>query len=812
MSISHYVFRPNSDCEGNCKTFDDTADGYCRGEGVCTVILKRLDDAIVDNDPIHALIISAHTNHSADAESITRPYGGAQKAIFNKLLNDTSLDPLQVSFVEMHGTGTQAGDAEEMRSVLDVFAPSPSSNSALSRSIDNPLWLGSVKANIGHGEAASGVSGLAKVLLMMKHNVIPPHCGIKTRINHKFPADLTDRNVHIADKPICWDRADGIPRRVLLNNFSAAGGNSALLIEDAPLSVVARTKKDIRGFYCIAVSAKCATSLQGNVRSLLGHISQGAAVELSLPALSYTTTARRVHYAHRLTVQGSDIDRVKSELQVALEQIGEKAMHSRRAPQVVFTFTGQGSSYVSMGRQFYESISSFKSHVDKLDHLSQSLGYPSFLPPIRSAQGNMDDYSPLIAQLATSCLEIALTRLWESWGIFPHAVIGHSLGQYAALNAAGVLSDFDAVFLVGRRAELLERRCTPSTHAMLAVRASSSTIENLISEHHCEIVCFNGPSDVVLGGENRVITEIQLLLTASGLRTRMLRVPYAFHSSQVDPILDELKNAAERVVFNKPEIPVVCPTTGGVIKPGDPLASLFVTRHCREPVDMVKAVEAAKSSGILGQGIKLIEIGPAPVVSRMINSASGLSLEILPTLQQNESSWELVTNALCTLYMSGADIAWSEFHRDFPSCHQVLQLPSYSWDLKPYWIQYVHDWSLRKGDSLPLTAELRSKEPTQQANLPKLESTTVHRIVEERFDQKGGKIIVEADISRSDLSPLIQGHSVSGVPLCTPVSLLILRKPLVNSSIFADKIKVRLCGHRSIYWHVCSRSPWNPHG
>ncbi|OGM43333.1 hypothetical protein ABOM_008737 [Aspergillus bombycis] len=175
---------------GNCKTFDDEADGYCRGEGVGTVILKRLEDALAENDPIQGVILGAYTNHSAEADSITRPHVGAQRAIFRKILNESGVDPYTVSYVECHGTGTQAGDATEIQSVLDTFAPSTYPG----RGDNQPLYLGSAKANIGHGEAASGVSSLAKVLLMLEKGFIPPHCGIKTKINHKFPANLEQRN------------------------------------------------------------------------------------------------------------------------------------------------------------------------------------------------------------------------------------------------------------------------------------------------------------------------------------------------------------------------------------------------------------------------------------------------------------------------------------------------------------------------------------------------------------------------------------------------------------------------------------------
>ena len=279
---------------GNCKSFDDSADGYCRGEGVCTVILKRYEDAVADNDPIHGVILSAYTNHSADAESITRPYGGAQKAILNRLLRHTATDAYEVSYIEMHGTGTQAGDAEEMRSVVEVFAPE---NRTPIRKNDQTIYLGSIKANIGHGEAASGVSSLAKVLLMMKHNLIPPHCGIKTKLNHKFPGHMRSHNVRIATEPTPWPRPSLGVRKVFVNNFSAAGGNSALLLEDAPVRPELQVHQDVRTHHMVAVSAKSAKSLRGNIDAMISYLSKTDIDRFSrLPALSYTSTARRMHH------------------------------------------------------------------------------------------------------------------------------------------------------------------------------------------------------------------------------------------------------------------------------------------------------------------------------------------------------------------------------------------------------------------------------------------------------------------------------------------------------------------------------------
>lgn len=752
---------------GNCKTFDDAADGYCRGEGVGTVILKRLEDAVADKDPILGLILGAYTNHSAEAESITRPHSGAQRAMFNKILNSSqeAIDPTSVSYIEMHGTGTQAGDASEMQSVLETFAPSVGV-----RNGKQPLYLGSAKANIGHGEAASGVSSLIKIMLMMRENTIPPHCGIKSRINHKFPKDLNERNVKIArDGPVPWPRGAYEPRRVFVNNFSAAGGNTALLIEDAPLTSdqTASRGDDMRDSHLVAISAKNASSLQGNLESFLRCIQQSPGASIS--ELSYTTTARRIHHPHRVMLATPSIDDLRGQVEAAIR---DKAGANRpKVHKIVFAFTGQGAQFAGMGRLYLESFSEFRTEVRQLDHLGQCLGFPSIIPVFEAEESeNILEYSPVAVQLASICMQIALTKLLASWNIIPAAVIGHSLGEYAALNAAGVLSDADTIYLVGRRAELIQEQCSQGTHSMLVVRASANEIEAAFvnKDIKYELACVNSPTETVLAGCVGEIDKAEKVLAKSGFRTTILKVPYAFHSSQVEPILKEFSEIASGPTFSAPRVPIIRPMTGTTALPNQTdsgFNSEYLARHCREPVNMLKALQAAQEERIITSETVVLEVGPHPAVSAMVRATLGSHLMTLPTSQrtssakQSKSPWHVLTDSLRRLYSVGTDIRWAEYHRDFTSAHKVVPLPAYSWDLKDYWIQYVNDWSLRKGDP-----------PLILGDHTRLDTTTVHRIVDETSGSNGNtvNIVVEADVTRPDMNPLIQGHMVDNIPLCTP--------------------------------------------
>jgi iterative type I PKS product template protein len=594
---------------------------------------------------------------------------------------------------------------------------------------------------------------LIKVLLMMKKNTIVPHCGIKTRINHKFPTDLEARKVRIASDPTTWERHGTKPRCAFINNFSAAGGNSALLIEDAPLRDRSTQNRDPRSQHLIAVSAKCGVSLQGNLQSMLNFLEDEPAVSLS--ELSYTTTARRQHHMHRVMICGNDHRDLCHQLRKAVtDQAG--MTRAKAAPQLLFTFTGNGAQYPGMGKELYHQFSVFHSEVDQLDGIGQNLGFPSVLPVILSDDTDIGAFTPTLVQLATTYLQIALVRLWESLAIRPALVVGHSLGEYAALNIAGVISDVETIFLVGKRAQLLEEKCTRDTHSMLVVKGSLDDVAEALSEKPYEVACINSHVETVLAGPNIDMSAFQHILGEAGLKSILLKVPYAFHSSQVDCILDDFTKLASGVTYRSPTLPVLCPLYGNIIDAGGVITAEYLARHCREPVNMMGTLLAAQHTGMKVSTFAL-EIGPHPAVSGMIK-ATLPTVNTLASLQRGRSALQTVASTIKTLYCAGLHIAWSEYHRDFTAAQKIVDLPAYSWDLKHYWIQYVNDWSLRKGDA-PLVISTGSSS---------LNTTTIHNVVQENVNDRDGHIVVEADIARKDLCPLVQGHEVDGIPLCTP--------------------------------------------
>lgn len=644
-----------------------------------------------------------------------------------------------------------------MSSVLDTFAPALDKVSK-GRTDDQALYLGSAKANIGHGEAASGVSSLIKVLMMLQKNMIVPHCGIKTRINRKFPTDLEARKVKIALKPTQWPRSTdpAKPRRIFVNNFSAAGGNSALLLEDSPdVADNSDVGPDIRTSHPIAISAKNATSIQGNIKSMIRFLKENPDIPLS--HIAYTTTARRVHHPHRVMAVGGSHAAVITQLEEALrDNLGTTRRKS--VAKVVFTFTGQGAQYPGMGKDLFDSFSVFHDEMCRLDQLVKALGFDSMLPVIMSDSPDISTFTPTTVQLANVCMQISLVKLWASWGIHPSAVIGHSLGEYAALNTAGVLSEADTIYLVGHRATLLEKKCTKDTHAMLVIKGSVDDVKAALVGYEFEVACLNSPVETVLAGPIERITNIKTSLTEQKIKSTVLKVPFAFHSSQVEPILAELETIASSVTFSSPAIPVICPLDGKVAEGPERFSPGYLSSHARQTVNMQAALLEAKEKGYLIDHNAVLEIGPHPAISSMIKAVFGSQMTCLMSAQRGRDTWQVLGSTLKSLYTAGVDVRWPEFHRDFKASAKVVALPAYSWDLKHYWMQYVNDWSLRKGDPAPMSA-----------GYSKLESTTIHRIVDESVDTAtGGKIVVEADIVRKDLSPLVQGHEVNGIPLCTP--------------------------------------------
>ncbi|KAF1352167.1 polyketide synthase [Delphinella strobiligena] len=743
---------------GSCKTYDNAADGYCRGDGCGTVILKRYDDAISDKDNILGCILGAATNHSAEAVSITHPHAGAQEFLYKKVLANAGVDAHEISYVEMHGTGTQAGDGIEMTSVTNVFAP-PHRR----RKPEETLNLGAIKANIGHGEAASGINSLIKVMMMMKKNAIPANVGIKGEINKSFPKDLAERNVHISQTQVPFPRKGAAKRKIFLNNFSAAGGNTAILLEDGPLREAPKGV-DPRGTLPVTVTARSIAALKRSIQRLQGYLAENP--ETTLPSLSYTTTARRIQHNYRIAFPIGDIAKVNDALQA---QTKETYSPVPMVPtKTAFCFTGQGSQYTGLGKTLYEDLSSFRDDIDQLNDLATAQGLPSFLELLDGT--DVQTLSPVKVQLGMACIQVALARMWASWGVTPTAVIGHSLGEYAALHVAGVISASDMVLLVGRRAELLVKDCTPHTHGMLAVKGSAEAIRGVLGSKMTEIACINGPEETVLCGSGEVVSAANDALAARGFKATKLNVPFAFHSAQVDPILESFKSVASAVNFNKPTVPVLSPLSGDIITEAGIIGPDYLARHARGTVNFWTALTSGQKAKVFDDKTAWLEVGAHPVCSGMVKASIGASVAA-PSLRRGEDAWKTIATSMCALSTAGVAINFDEYHREFNDAHELLTLPTYSFDDKKYWLDYHNNWTLTKGEVHAAPKAIEAPQSVPVVEKPaKCLSTSCQKIVYEDFQANSGTVIVQSNVAEPKLFAAVIGHQVNGTALC-PSSL-----------------------------------------
>ncbi|TVY20816.1 Conidial pigment polyketide synthase alb1 [Lachnellula arida] len=728
---------------GPCKTFDKDADGYCRADGVGTVVLKRLEDALNERDNIQAVIRSVSTNHSAQASSITHPHAETQGKLIRKVLTDAAVEPHCVDYVEFHGTGTQAGDAAEYASVSGVFR-----NDSMRK---EPLYISSVKGNIGHSESAAGVTSLIKAAMMFRNNLIPPHIGVKTGVNPKLSSLGKDKlQIPFQETPFSSSKRDNTKqkRAILLNNFSAAGGNTSLLLQEGPQ--IRREGSDTRNYHVVTVSGHTDTTFQQNLKQLSQWLNVNGDVRLS--DLAYTTTARRIHHSRRISYAVSSVEELKGILSHRCDPDAIKT-----TPRVGFVFTGQGSQYLGMGKDLLDTSSYFRDLILGMNKLCLSQSFPSIMEVFTAEPSSL---LPIQLQLGSVCLDLALAKLWQSWGLQPDVVAGHSLGEYAALCFASVISISDMIFLVGRRALLMQNNCVPNTHSMLTVRASAKEVTRAMNIIHseCEIACVNGPHSVVVSGTVDDISLLHEQLEEQNVKSMILPIQYAFHSKQLDPILADLAHLAEHIDFKKPEIPIASTVTGDLVCEQGVFGPRYFANQTRQPVDFFGAI-AAWTAICPATETVWVECGPGGACTSMVRSIVGTGdVRALASFKKTEDSWKTITNTIAKLHDAGANIQWREFHMPYEKSLLLLDLPAYAFDLENYWLQYEGNWSITKNT------------PQQEVSSPiqAFSSACLHRITSEKFDEKSGSLLTAtfvSDLSEPTLNAMARGHMVCGVAL-----------------------------------------------
>ncbi|KAL5337249.1 hypothetical protein BJX70DRAFT_250953 [Aspergillus crustosus] len=755
---------------GGCKVFDDGADGYCRADGVGSLILKRLSDAQRDNDNIMGVILGTGTNHSSAAVSLTHPHAPTQEELYRTVLRQAAVNPLDVDYVEMHGTGTQAGDAAEMESVTRVFSPAVSNGCRRSE----PLHVGSVKANLGHGEAAAGITALIKALLILQHNTIARHVGIKTRLNSKFP-DLNRLNVHIPHDNVSWPPRTDRKRYIMVNNFSAAGGNTSLLLEEPPSRSRPGPNNCPATRFVVAVSAKSGLSLQHNLKRLVAYLEENM-TSVHLPSLSYTTMARRIHYSRRIAVHGSSVAEILKSLHQQVPDAVDSSQQrstSTVPPPIAYVFSGQGSFYAGIGRDLLEHYPPYKTDIEELDRLCSLHGLPSILPALNGqdsedTSGSTRHITPVVAQLTTVCVQIALYRLWKRIGITPSIVVGASLGEYAALHAAGAISASDTIFLVGQRALLMQELCTANTHSMLAVQATLDEIVQCVPDRSSyEIACINAHNSITIAGLVANIAIIKSALESHGYRTVVLRSPYAFHSSQIEAILERFDAIVRQVHIYSVNVPVISPLLGNTLCEGQELPDSYLRDSTRQTVQFSSALEHACQNGLITPKTVFVEIGIHQTYSSAVRATIPTLAAIVPSLRSDERNWHTLAVSMSSIHEAGATLNWNEWYSPFETDLRLLDLPTYQWNLKNYWIQHNGDWLLTKdkGPS-PMTDHGGSGRPAP----PGLRTPLLHRILEEKFWADGGRVVMESDVHDEEFFAVASGHKMSGRPVVSVFS------------------------------------------
>ncbi|KAG1779037.1 thiolase-like protein [Suillus placidus] len=632
---------------GQCKSFDASADGYSRSEGCSLFVLKRLSDAVAENDDILGVIRGIDLNQSGEAHSITHPHVPSQVSLMNRLLKNSGVDASRVSVVEAHGTGTQAGDFAELQSIRAVLCRA--------RDSENPLHVTSIKANIGHLEAASGAAGLAKLLLMFQHETIPAQISLKT-LNPRI-TPLAQDNTVIDTVPTPW-----YPKQAK----AFASGTS----------------------YVFGISAKSREVLETLRLRYLEWLHDARNRSIPMSDIAYTATARRQLYPFRISVD------VGSKEQLVQALASAEVSHAEgNFGQIVCVFSGQGSYYRGMGKLLYSTSLVFQRCIDRCHRYLVSKGFAGILPSIigeatDSGSDGIEEFEA--SQTSTMALEVALATLWIHWGLKPSTVVGHSLGEYAALVIVKVLSLEAALFLVASRARLTWHSCAPGATGMLAIRLGEHQINTVLksgSYSGLTVACVNSDRACVVSGPLSQLHALTRELATTGSKARLLDVPYGYHSQAMDPVLDDLTQLARTIPLSSPKVPVGSTVLGRLVPAGDTSTFDATYFSSRQPVRFAPTVDVLCKHPSLSQVDAWIEMGPQASCLLMIRACAAAPSEValLPSLSKNDNA--TLASSLSQLYRTSAPLNWRNVFSEL-SPATCADLPLYPLERNKVWVPY----------------------------------------------------------------------------------------------------------------------------
>ncbi|KAL9082931.1 MAG: hypothetical protein Q9159_006087 [Coniocarpon cinnabarinum] len=654
---------------GPSKSFDAAADGYCRGEGVAAVVLKRLSDALEDGDVIKGVISATAVNQCANACPITVPHGPTQSSLYRKALRMAHMDASQIGYVEAHGTGTRVGDPIEVESIRSVFGD-PSYGRVTT------TYLGSHKSNIGHTEASSGLAGLIKVMLMIEKGIIPQQAVFRT-LNPEIPP-LEPSGLAIPTQNIPWTSKY---RAACVNNYGASGCNAVMIVTPPPTPATKEPVPYIDA-YPISITAFSHTSLKLYCAALLDFMDQvGASDALALDVAYHLSRSRNPELPFSATATISNLKGLKDLLTVQSET-PQRSEYSKR-PTVLF-FGGQTGRIASVSRAVYESCAVFRKHLNDCEAAIQALSCPSMFPGIfepDSSESSILTHSKLFS------VQYASARSWMDSGVQPARLIGHSFGQLTALCVSGALSLNDTLRLVINRARLIDEIWVSDAGSMLAVEATPNELSGILARHphlSLEIACYNGPHSCVLAGTTSTVVEMEAILKSppQTYRFKRLQVPNAFHSALADPVVDPLQRIAEGLTPQKPNIMLeTCSedSTWASIKPS------LVASHIRTPVYFHQAVQRIAEQ--LGPCV-WIEAGSGGNASllRRALEPKAFDHEIKSLKIDASSSLKSLADFTTGLWRSNLKIQFWPFHPDQRHQFQTLNLPPYQFDKTRHWL------------------------------------------------------------------------------------------------------------------------------
>jgi acyl transferase domain-containing protein len=668
-----YMFREEgiSSPDGHCRAFDAGARGTVGGNGVGIVVLKRLETALADGDFIHAVIKGSAINNDGSRKiGFTAPRIEGQAQVIRAAQIAAGVEPESISYIEAHGTGTELGDPIEIAALTRAFRASTRKTGFCA--------IGSVKTNVGHLDAAAGVTGLIKTVLALKHRQLPPSLHFE-RPNPKI--DFGNSPVYVNARLRDW-QANGVARRAGVSSFGMGGTNAHLILEEAP---VRQTEPSSRPWKLLLLSAKTSSSLEMMSRHLVNHLKQNPEIELADAA--YTLQMGRKVFRYKRAVLCSDANQAAMALQTLDVNSVANSFEDSKERSVVFMFPGQGAQYVNMGLELYQTEPFFREQVDICSelfrpHLKWDLRNALY-PTLEAAdEAGQQLKQTAIAQPALFTVEYALAKLWMSWGIRPKAMIGHSIGEYVAACLADVMSLEDAVRLVAIRSQLMQQ--LPSG-AMLAVSLPDAEVLPLLDDA-LSLAAVNGPSLCVVSGPADAVESLQERLMAESISCRSLHTSHAFHSEMMNGMLEAFTREVRKSQLKPPQIPYLSNVTGGWITEADATDADYWARHARQTVRFSEGLnELLKDSNQV-----LLEVGPGQTLVTLARSHGNretrqVILATLPPANQQRSDAALLLQTLSRLWLTGVAVDWRGFY-----AHETryrIPMPAYAFEQQRYWIE-----------------------------------------------------------------------------------------------------------------------------